>query len=76
MPITISGFGLREGIYIGLFGQVGVNQAQATALSLGSYSLDFAAGLVGGGLYLAAGLLGLRSKPAPAQPGASPSGNR
>lgn len=66
IPITISGFGLREGIYIGLFGQVGINQAQATALSLGSYSLDFASGLVGGLLYLVSGLLGLRPKPAPA----------
>jgi hypothetical protein len=64
VPITISGFGLREGIYIGLFGQVGVNQAQATALSLGSYSLDFASGLLGGAIYLINGLLGLRQKPA------------
>jgi glycosyltransferase 2 family protein len=66
VPITISGFGVREGIYIGLFGQVGVSQAQATALSLGSYSLDFAAGVLGGVIYLVSGLLGLRPKPAKA----------
>jgi glycosyltransferase 2 family protein len=66
VPITISGLGLREGIYIGLFGQVGVSQAQATALSLGSYSLDFSAGVLGGVIYLASGLLGLRQKPAKA----------
>ena len=64
VPITISGFGVREGIYIGLFGQVGVNQAQATALSLGSYGLDFASGVLGGIIYLASGLLGLRRRPA------------
>lgn len=62
VPITISGFGVREGIYIGLFGQVGVNQAQAIALSLGSYSLDFASGVLGGVIYLVSGLLGLRQK--------------
>jgi glycosyltransferase 2 family protein len=77
-PITISGFGLREGIYIGLFGQVGVSQAQATALSLGSYSLDFAAGVLGGVIYLASGLLGLRRKPvkAPGDLAAAPSKDR
>ena len=68
VPITISGFGVREGIYIGLFGQVGVNQAHATALSLGSYSLDFASGVLGGVIYLASGLLGLRQKAAPKAP--------
>lgn len=64
VPITISGFGVREGIYIGLFGEVGVNQAQATALSLGSYALDFASGVLGGIIYLASGLMGLRRQPA------------
>ena len=65
VPITISGFGVREGIFIGLFGQVGVNQAQATALSLGSYSLDFASGVLGGVIYLVSAMLGLRQRPGP-----------
>ncbi len=65
VPITISGLGVREGIYIGLFGQVGVNRAQATALSLGSYALDFSSGVLGGIIYLAGGLLGLRQNPTP-----------
>jgi len=59
---SISGFGVREGIYILLFGQVGVNETQAVALSLGAYSIDFAAGVLGGVIYLGAGVLRLRSK--------------
>ncbi len=59
---SISGFGVREGIYILLFGQVGVNETQAVALSLSAYSIDFAAGVLGGVIYLGAGVLGLRGK--------------
>jgi uncharacterized protein (TIRG00374 family) len=72
VPITISGFGVREGIYIGLFGQLGVPQAQAAAFSLGSYSLDFSYGVLGGVIYLASGLLGLRQKPAAQEPATAP----
>ncbi len=61
-PISISGLGVREGLYVLLFGQVGVGQTQAVALSLGVYSLDVAMGLLGGAIYLGAGLLGLRRK--------------
>jgi uncharacterized membrane protein YbhN (UPF0104 family) len=64
VPISISGFGVREGIYVTLFGQLGVDPALAVALSLATYSLDFLMGLVGGGVYLAAGVLGLRQRAA------------
>ena len=60
VPISISGLGVREGLYVLLFGQVGVAQPQAVALSLGVYALDVAMGLIGGALYLGAGVLGLR----------------
>ena len=60
VPISIGGLGVRESIYVTLFGQVGLTAAQATVLSLGVYSLDVVTGLVGGGLYLVAGLRGLR----------------
>ena len=63
VPISISGFGVREGIYVTLFGQLGVPPALAVALSLASYSLDFFAGLVGGVIYFGAGVLGLRTRP-------------
>jgi uncharacterized membrane protein YbhN (UPF0104 family) len=60
VPISISGLGVREGLNVTLFGQVGVGAASAVALSLGFYSLDMAMGLVGGAVYFAAGVLGLR----------------
>jgi hypothetical protein len=64
VPISISGFGVREGIYVTLFGQLGVDPPLAVALSLATYGLDFFAGLVGGVIYIGAGVLGLRTKPA------------
>jgi uncharacterized membrane protein YbhN (UPF0104 family) len=63
VPISISGFGVREGLYVALFGQLGVGPALALALSLATYSLDFSTGLAGGGIYFAAGLFGLRGQP-------------
>ena len=59
-PISISGFGVREGVYVTLFGQLGVAPALAVALSLATYSLDIVAGLTGGVIYFGAGVLGLR----------------
>ena len=70
VPISIAGFGVREGLYVALFGQLGVEPALAVALSLGTYSLDILCGLVGGGVYLAAGVLGLRTRAAEEQSGA------
>jgi uncharacterized membrane protein YbhN (UPF0104 family) len=64
VPISIAGLGVREGLYVTLLGQVGVGAAEAVALSLATYSLDVAMGLVGGGVYLVAGLAGLRGGPA------------
>ncbi len=61
VPISIGGLGVRENIYVALFGQVGLITAQATVLSLGVYSLDVVTGLVGGVLYLMIGLAGMRS---------------
>jgi uncharacterized protein (TIRG00374 family) len=60
VPISISGFGVREGLYVALFGQLGITTASALALSLATYTLDFVTGLAGGVIYFAAGLLGLR----------------
>ena len=61
VPISIAGFGVREGLYVALFGQLGVAPAQAVALSLATYGLDILSGLVGGAIYLIAGVLGLRA---------------
>jgi len=62
LPISISGFGVREGVFVALFGQVGLSEAQATALSLAFYTFELAPGVVGGVMYLAAGVVGLRKK--------------
>jgi uncharacterized membrane protein YbhN (UPF0104 family) len=62
VPISIAGLGVREGLYVTLLGQVGVGATQAVALSLATYSLDVAMGLIGGIVYLVAGLMGLRPK--------------
>ncbi len=52
LPISISGFGVREGGYVILFGQAGVEPNRAIAMSLLFYALGFATGIVGGVLYL------------------------
>lgn len=58
---SISGLGVREQAYVLLFAQLGVGNEPALAFSLAYYSLDLVAGLVGGLIYLAAGLLRLRA---------------
>jgi hypothetical protein len=53
---------VREGIFVTLFAQVGVAASPAVAFSLVWYSLDFAMALVGGVIYFAAGVMGLRGR--------------
>ena len=55
LPISVSGFGVREGGYLVLFGQAGVAAGQAVAMSLLSYGLNLATGVVGAALYLVQG---------------------
>ncbi|MBL8058919.1 MAG: flippase-like domain-containing protein [Anaerolineales bacterium] len=62
LPISISGLGVREGVYVALFAQIGVGDAPAVAFSLAYYSMDLAAGLAGGLLYLLNGLRRLRGR--------------
>lgn len=62
VPISISGLGVREGLYVTLYGPLGVPPAVAVVLSLATYSLDFAMGLAGGVVYLVAGMAGLRGR--------------
>ena len=58
---AFGGLGVRELTYVGLFGQVGVPQATALALSLGVYFITVATGLVGAVLYLSGGIRRARS---------------
>ena len=52
MPISISGFGLREGMYTLMFGDLGVAANVAVALGLLSYAAQFFWSLVGGLVYM------------------------
>jgi uncharacterized protein (TIRG00374 family) len=52
LPISISGLGVREGVFAFLFAQVGVLSSDAVALSLLYYSFRVVSGLVGGLLFL------------------------
>jgi len=59
LPISISGLGVRETTFVLLFGQAGVEQPKALALSLAFYGVTLATGLVGGALYALEGMRGL-----------------
>jgi len=52
IPITISGFGLREGMYVAMFSRVGVPGAAALAMSLLGYLATLFWSIVGAGFYL------------------------
>ncbi len=60
LPISLSGLGLREGGYVYLFAQAGVPAPLALTISLMVYAFNVATGLVGGILYVAQGLSGVR----------------
>jgi hypothetical protein len=59
LPISISGLGVRETTFVLLFGQAGVEEPRALALSLTFYAVTIAVGLVGGALYAWDGIWGL-----------------
>ena len=52
VPISISGFGVREGMYVTMFDRVGVPGAAALALSLLGYLAVLIWSVVGAGFYL------------------------
>jgi uncharacterized membrane protein YbhN (UPF0104 family) len=51
VPISFSGLGVREGAYVYLFSQVGVEALSAVSMSLGFYGLRLIGGLIGGVIY-------------------------
>ena len=59
LPISISGLGVRETTFVLLFGQAGVAEPQALALSLAFYGVTVLTGLIGGALYALEGMRGL-----------------
>jgi uncharacterized protein (TIRG00374 family) len=52
VPITISGFGVREGMYIKMFHEVGVAEPVALVMSLLGYLATLFWSIVGGGFFL------------------------
>jgi glycosyltransferase 2 family protein len=52
IPISFSGFGVREGMYVGMFAQVGMPEVQALALSLLGYLAGLFWSLVGSIFYI------------------------
>ena len=52
VPITISGFGLREGMYIKMFNEVGVASSAALVMSLLGYLAQLIWSIVGGFFFL------------------------
>lgn len=48
LPITISGFGLREGSFIYFLGLLRISNAQAMSLSIAIFLVSFSLGLIGG----------------------------
>jgi uncharacterized protein (TIRG00374 family) len=56
LPISFSGLGVREGAFQLLFSTVGVDNAQAVAMSLMYYIVRVVGGLIGGLMYLVGSL--------------------
>jgi len=59
---SISGIGVRESVFVTLFRQINIGEAQAVTFSLAWLSLDLAAGLLGGVIYLVGGMAGVLKK--------------
>jgi uncharacterized membrane protein YbhN (UPF0104 family) len=62
LPISLSGLGVREGVYVYLFSQVGVPPSSALAISLSMYGVTVATGLIGALIYAVEGYRGMRGK--------------
>lgn len=62
LPISLNGLGVREGVYVVLFTQAGVQAPQAMAMSLVIYVLRLCAGAIGGVLYASSGARGLATR--------------
>jgi uncharacterized membrane protein YbhN (UPF0104 family) len=54
VPLTFNGLGLREGIYVMLFGMAGVGKADAAALGLLWFAITTLAGLCASAAFIAA----------------------
>jgi hypothetical protein len=67
LPVSIGGFGVREGAYVYFLGRIGVDPAVAVTVGLLWWAVTVLAGLVGGVVFVTSGaeLPPLRARPAP-----------
>jgi hypothetical protein len=54
VPLTFNGLGVREGLYVVLFGMAGVGKADAAALGLLWFAITTFAGLCASAAFIAA----------------------
>jgi hypothetical protein len=52
IPLTVQGIGVREGLFIALFGALGVTNSEAALLATLIYMLLSLNGLIGGAIYI------------------------
>ena len=62
LPVSLSGWGVREGGYVYLFAQAGVAAPLALTMSLLVQSFQLALGLIGAVIYIGEGMRGLRTR--------------
>jgi len=62
LPVSLSGWGVREGGYVYLFAQAGVAAPLALTMSLLVQSMQLAMGLIGAVIYIVDGMRGLRTR--------------
>jgi glycosyltransferase 2 family protein len=62
IPITIQGIGVREGLFIFFFGNVGISNSDAVLLATIIYLIPSVIGIFGGGVYLFDQLKATRSQ--------------
>ena len=55
IPVSISGIGVREGTYVGLFSTVGVKTAEAFSISILAFSTGILFALIGAVIYITGG---------------------
>lgn len=57
LPVSVSGIGLREGVFVHVLGGLGVTESVAVAMALSRWSAELGRAALGGVLFLAGGTL-------------------
>ncbi len=69
LPITVSGVGLREGVFVYAMGRMGVDEPTAVAMALNRWSGELGRAAVGGVFFLLGARLRAHRGPSPRPPG-------